>query len=540
MNLNCSEAYLVGLLIGKGRISEKKLIIDFNFNKPTVDGLALCPKCGFLAAKPMNPSLQRGLNLRCKNKKCPENEKTEISPEIIPKYNQRKETKDSIKNIVLPFLKKGVDAKFELLDTQSVCCISVELNSRLKEIIKNLFEPNKTSFSNFIIPKYFEGCSKNQKIELVNGLLDTIGFANKGNWRSEAELYRVYFQVVSRNTHLPVSLDNFLRKHFKVPVQTIDWGHPNIRDGNCKEFLNGNESAAIGREHQLKVFPEDLKEFKFRLSSKRKIFDDMVKVNNKFKKGKKNKDWFPPNPIPKRQVKANHPLENSNKIPKKLRKHFDAFWQINLELGCVYMTHLLKNVKDKELFKITGIQNASSCKDDEIANFKAISAEKKNKLGKKLQLKSRTSSTKKNQTEKSTYEPLRNWLEKYVNKKYGDNFTLITADQTISQYLNQSSDEALNSLAEDYKIRPDIISYVTKKNRFIFIESKVVSISLQEVGQLLAYCLVANPIEAMLISTKPISAALLRALSNNKDVLKYGESRIQIGKLANNEVEFIL
>jgi hypothetical protein len=135
---------------------------------------------------------------------------------------------------------------------------------------------------------------------------------------------------------------------------------------------------------------------------------------------------------------------------------------------------------------------------------------------------------------------LRNWLEKYVNKKYGDNFTLITADQTISQYLNQSSDEALNSLAEDYKIRPDIISYVTKKNRFIFIESKVVSISLQEVGQLLAYCLVANPIEAMLISTKPISAALLRALSNNKDVLKYGESRIQIGKLANNEVEFIL
>ena len=135
---------------------------------------------------------------------------------------------------------------------------------------------------------------------------------------------------------------------------------------------------------------------------------------------------------------------------------------------------------------------------------------------------------------------MRNWLEKYVNKKYGDNFTLITADQTISQYLNQSSDEALNSLAEDYKIRPDIISYVTKKNRFIFIESKVVSISLQEVGQLLAYCLVANPIEAMLISTKPISAALLRALSNNKDVLKYGESRIQIGKLANNEVEFIL
>ena len=135
---------------------------------------------------------------------------------------------------------------------------------------------------------------------------------------------------------------------------------------------------------------------------------------------------------------------------------------------------------------------------------------------------------------------MRNWLEKYVNEKYGDNFTLITADQTISQYLNQSSDEALNSLTEDYKIRPDVISYVTKKNRFIFIESKVVSISLQEVGQLLAYCLVANPIEAMLISTKSISPALLRALSNNKDVLNYGESRIQIGELANNEVKLIL
>ena len=114
---------------------------------------------------------------------------------------------------VLPFLKEGIDTKFELLDTQSVCCLGIELNNRLKIVINDLFKQNETSFSNFTIPKYFDSCSSNEKIELVNGLLDSIGFANKGNWRSESELYRVYFQVVSRNIYLPVSLDNYLRNY---------------------------------------------------------------------------------------------------------------------------------------------------------------------------------------------------------------------------------------------------------------------------------------------------------------------------------------
>ena len=133
---------------------------------------------------------------------------------------------------------------------------------------------------------------------------------------------------------------------------------------------------------------------------------------------------------------------------------------------------------------------------------------------------------------------MRAWLEHYANKKYSDSFTLITADQTISQYLNQNSDEKLNSLTVDLKIRPDVISFITEKNRFIFIESKITAIGLQEVGQLLAYCLVANPIEAMLISTKPISRSLITALSHNKDILNYGKNRIQIGELKNNEIKF--
>ena len=538
MKLNVSEAYLIGLLIGKGRRSEKKLVIDFNFNKPIVDGLALCPECSFLVAKPKKLDLQNGINLRCKNKDCPESKRTEISPKIIPKYDQHKETKDSIKKILLPFLKEGIDTKFELLDTQSVCCLGIELNNRLKIVINDLFKQNETSFSNFTIPKYFDSCSSNEKIELVNGLLDSIGFANKGNWRSESELYRVYFQVVSRNIYLPVSLDNYLRKHFNIPIQTIDWGHPNIRDGNCTEFLNGKISASIGREHQIKVFPEDLEKFKFRLSSKRKIFEAMLKVNNRWKKGKKNKDWFPPSQIPNHRIKANHPLENSKKLPKQLRRHFDAFWQINLELGCEYMTELLRNTDNKELLKITGIEDGASLKDDLIKFFKDTSAEKAKELNKKLALKTKAVAKKKRSLEKDTYEPLRAWLEHYANKKYGDSFTLITADQTISQYLNQNSDEKLNSLTVDLKIRPDVISFITEKNRFIFIESKITAIGLQEVGQLLAYCLVANPIEAMLISTKPISRSLITALSHNKDILNYGKNRIQIGELKNNEIKF--
>ena len=42
------------------------------------------------------------------------------------------------------------------------------------------------------------------------------------------------------------------------------------------------------------------------------------------------------------KIKPNHPMEFDYRIPKELRRHFDAEWQINLVLGCKYLEEIQK------------------------------------------------------------------------------------------------------------------------------------------------------------------------------------------------------
>jgi len=59
--------YLLGLICGKGYILDDGVSINFPHKNRTVEGIAYCPKCGDLAAKPKG-STDKLLN--CKNKKC--------------------------------------------------------------------------------------------------------------------------------------------------------------------------------------------------------------------------------------------------------------------------------------------------------------------------------------------------------------------------------------------------------------------------------------------------------------------------------------
>ena len=77
------------------------------------------------------------------------------------------------------------------------------------------------------------------------------------------------------------------------------------------------------------------------------------------------------------------------------------------------------------------------------------------------------------------------------------------------------------------------ISKKTKK--LFFIESKVVSLGIKEVGQIWAYSVIAEPYESFLISTKDISQSLLKVISHNDNFLNYDDkNKIKVGKLINN------
>ena len=132
---------------------------------------------------------------------------------------------------------------------------------------------------------------------------------------------------------MPVQLCALLQGDpLNIPVQTIDQGHPNIRNGFAKEYYKGRENA-WAREHQLKIFAEDFESIGFRIEHKNKILKEMADSNRNIKPQSDNKLCMPPKKITK--TKVDHPQEDSEKLPDEIRcKHFDAYWQVCKGLGC--------------------------------------------------------------------------------------------------------------------------------------------------------------------------------------------------------------
>ena len=175
INLNPQISYLLGLITGKGYIEEKNIVsIEFPCNNEFVDGIASCPDCGWLATKPKNEEL-----LKCKNLECL---KDDINPSKTKKsYNQSKSFYDSVKKIILPFLESGINLKGDVISSKSCTFLTLTLESELHGYIKNIFSPS-INFLSMKIPDEINKFSKECKIEYVNGLLDSIGYANAGGW----------------------------------------------------------------------------------------------------------------------------------------------------------------------------------------------------------------------------------------------------------------------------------------------------------------------------------------------------------------------
>lgn len=58
-------------------------------------------------------------------------------------------------------------------------------------------------------------------------------------------MHRVYFEI-PQNWELVTDFCNLL-KSVDIPVQNIDWGHPNMRDGNLKNITK--ESRIFGKKN---------------------------------------------------------------------------------------------------------------------------------------------------------------------------------------------------------------------------------------------------------------------------------------------------
>ncbi len=295
--LDPDVSYLLGLIVARGTLYEttgdKKIIVEFPFKNLIAEGI----KKQFVQEDHMHFSLflirERIYEL------------TESDMEI--------EKTTGSARLIIRFLRNSITWR--------------NINYLLK---------SKRSYCDFEIPKAIYSGDSIIKKEFVRGIADCAGFIRESNNYMGGKR-RVYIEINNKNWKLPIQLCDLLQRHLTVPVQLIQWGHPNTREPEQVK----KRGTTWAREHQVKIFAEAFQPIGFYVKYKNEILNEFAEADTKIA-GHIN--VCNPNPeIRRKGKKPKHREENNSLLPAELRgKHYNTYWQICLDLGCEQCTKVDK------------------------------------------------------------------------------------------------------------------------------------------------------------------------------------------------------
>ena len=151
--------------------------------------------------------------------------------------------------------------------------------------------------------------------------------------------------------------------------------------------------------------------------------------------------------------------------------------------------------------------------------------------------------------ENELYEPMRQWLQIYLEDKY-KRAEIITVDshaKTLDSFLKEYGVLEQYPLTVGLDIQVDVLGIVKQKNKthLVFIEAKKTQLNLHDLGQLWAYCKLCDPIEAFLLSSYGLGS--LNKILNNllrDDLLDFGDGKkikkMQVGRwdITTNSIDY--
>jgi len=175
-----------------------------------------------------------------------------------------------------------------------------------------------------MIPQSIFNATADIQREFVRGFADCAGFIRPSN-ADRNKMHRVYFQIPYENWRLPVEFCRLLQTKLGVPIHSIQWGHPNIRTPHAPE------THSWSKEHQVRVFAQDFLRVGFHVSYKNEILEELAAANED---GKGSRYCNPNKAVRRVAKKPKRPDEKAEKLPTPVRRHFDAYWQVCLKLGC--------------------------------------------------------------------------------------------------------------------------------------------------------------------------------------------------------------
>lgn len=175
-----------------------------------------------------------------------------------------------------------------------------------------------------------------ERKQFLRGFADVTGYVRRSNYFIKRYKHRVYLEIPN-NWYMVADICNLL-KSVDIPVQSIDWAHPNMRDGKLKKYNDGKPNF-WKKEHQIKIYVNEFLPIGFcvihKNQSLEKFSDELIEGYRGI--GKKASDvthlyyWEVKG---KKSVKPSHPGENDSILPKEIKgKHYDSWKEIAKELG---------------------------------------------------------------------------------------------------------------------------------------------------------------------------------------------------------------
>ena len=170
-----------------------------------------------------------------------------------------------------------------------------------------------------------------EKKSLLKGIADSTGHIRKSNIAFGQEgAHRVYIEIPG-NWYMVADIANML-KDVDVPVQTIDFGHPNFRDSNLEKYNEGKPNY-WKKEHQIKIFANEFLPIGFNIKHKQEALEKYADELLEFIDPLKTHKYYWEKTI-RRGNKPMHPRENDPSLPPEIRgKHFDSWCDLAECLG---------------------------------------------------------------------------------------------------------------------------------------------------------------------------------------------------------------
>ena len=171
-----------------------------------------------------------------------------------------------------------------------------------------------------------------EKKALLRGMADVTGYIRKSNLAFGVKgSHRVYIEIPC-NWKMVIDVANLL-KDVDVPIQNIDFGHPNFRDSNLKKY-NAGKKLYWKKEHQIKIYANEFLPIGFNISHNQEALEKYSRELLNYMNPEMTHKFYWEKNVRTSKIKPLHPGENDNSLPIEIRgKHYNSWTELAKDLG---------------------------------------------------------------------------------------------------------------------------------------------------------------------------------------------------------------